>query len=113
MTAIHIHRSHTLSLHAARDIAHAWKQQAMREWDMECRYEACDHEDTLHFSRPGVQGQLRVTATHFDMTAQLGFLFGAFKDRIESTIRQQLDTLLGAEPGSTPAHKARAQLDKA
>ena len=36
-----------------------------------------------------------VDAQQFDMTAKLGFLFSAFKDRIETEISGQLDELLG------------------
>ncbi|MBP7327457.1 MAG: polyhydroxyalkanoic acid system family protein, partial [Alicycliphilus sp.] len=32
----------------------------------------------------------------FEMKAQLGFLLGAFKDRIEAEIGEQLDALLNA-----------------
>ena len=40
---------------------------------------------------------MRVTADHFELDAQLGFLLGAFKDRIESEIVKNLDDLLAAK----------------
>ena len=61
---------------------------------MECTYEEGDTQDTLSFSRAGVTGTLLVDAHQFDMTAKLGFLFSAFKDRIEAEIGGQLDALL-------------------
>ena len=40
-------------------------------------------------------------AHQFEMKAQLGFLLGAFKDRIEAEIGEQLDALLNApHPGT-------------
>ena len=61
---------------------------------MECSYEEGDTQDTLTFTRAGVSGTLVVDAQQFDMTAKLGFLFTAFKDRIEAEIGGQLDALL-------------------
>lgn len=95
MTAIHIQRAHSMELSAARQVAHAWAEQAISDFGMECRYETGVDEDTLYFSRPGVTGTLRIDTLCFDMTAQLGFLFSAFKDRIEAKIHQQMDALLG------------------
>lgn len=77
---------------------------------MECTYEEGETEDTLHFSRSGVKGTLLVDANQFEMKAQLGFLFGAFKDRIESEIGEQLDALLNAPrpPPKRPRRKKAA-----
>ncbi len=48
-------------------------------------------------------GTLLVDAQQFDMTAKLGFLFSAFKDRIETEIGGQLDALLGTATPTTLA----------
>ena len=61
-----------------------------------CALPICDTEDLLTFSRSGVKGTLLVDGHQFEMKAQLGFLFGAFKDRIEAEIGEQLDALLNA-----------------
>ena len=98
MPDIHIHREHQLGLHKARKIAFSWAEKAEKKFDMECTYEEGDTQDTLHFNRSGVKGTLLVDASQFEMRAQLGFLFGAFKDRIESEIGDQLDALLSAAP---------------
>jgi putative polyhydroxyalkanoate system protein len=98
---IHIHRDHQLGFKEARKIAFSWAEKAEEKFDMECTYEEGDTEDTLTFSRSGVKGTLLVDAHQFEMKAQLGFLFGAFKDRIESEIGEQLDALLNApHPGT-------------
>ena len=59
----------------------------------------------MQFTRSGVNGKLKVTADRFELDAKLGFLLGAFKERIESEIVKNLDTLLA---GSKPAAKAAA-----
>ena len=119
MPDIHIHRDHQLGFKEARKIAFSWAEKAEEKFDMECTYEEGDTEDTLTFSRSGVKGTLLVDAHQFEMKAQLGFLFGAFKDRIESEIGEQLDALLNAphpaakKSASTSAAKKKDKPDKA
>ena len=112
MPDIHIHREHHLGLKEARKIAFSWAEKAEEKFDMECVYEEGDTEDTLTFSRSGVKGTLLVDAKQFEMKAQLGFLFGAFKDRIESEISEQLDALLSGKPAKAPGKKAAADADE-
>jgi putative polyhydroxyalkanoate system protein len=107
---IHIHREHHLGFKEARKVAFSWAEKAEEKFDMECTYEEGDTEDTLHFTRSGVKGTLLVDAKRFEMNAQLGFLFGAFKDRIEAEIGEQLDALLKAP---APAAKKTAAKKKA
>ena len=96
MSDLHIQRDHHMGLPRAREVARAWALKAEEKFDMECTYEEGDTQDTLSFTRAGVAGTLLVDAQQFDMTAKLGFLFSAFKDRIETEISGQLDELLGA-----------------
>lgn len=110
MPDIHIHREHQLGFKQARKVAFSWAEKAEEKFDMECTYEEGETEDTLHFSRSGVKGTLLVDASQFEMRAQLGFLFGAFKDRIEAEIGEQLDALLNAPQ---PAAKKAAPKKKA
>ena len=95
MPDIHIHREHHLGFKEARKVAFSWAEKAEEKFDMECTYEEGETQDTLSFTRAGVTGTLLVDAQQFDMTAKLGFLFSAFKDRIETEISGQLDELLG------------------
>jgi putative polyhydroxyalkanoate system protein len=83
-----------LGLAAARKIAFQWAEQVEQEFNMECNYEEGGVCDTVIFKRSGVNGTLSVTGDHFDLDAKLGFLLGAFKDRIESEIVKNLDQLL-------------------
>jgi len=109
---IHIHREHHLGLKEARKIAFSWAEKAEEKFDMECVYEEGDTEDTLTFTRSGVKGTLLVDARQFEMKAQLGFLFGAFKDRIESEIGDQLDALLNNKTAKATGRKAAAGADE-
>lgn len=99
MPDIHIHRPHQLGLTEARRIAGLWADKARAKFDMECTYVqagegASAPTDALHFQRPGIEGTLQVAADRFELQAELGFLFSAFKDRIESEIEGQFDKLL-------------------
>ena len=102
MANLHIRRSHTLGLKAARKVAFAWAEQAETDFGMECVYEEGTTEDMVRFKRSGVDGTLCVAEDHFDLDAKLGFLLGAFKDRIEGEIVRNLDALLATKP---PAQK--------
>ena len=98
MADIHIRRDHGLTLAAARKIAFKWAEQVEQDFDMECVYEEGQSSDEVSFTRSGVNGTLLVTKDHFELNAKLGFLLGAFKDRIEAEIVKNLDTLLAAKP---------------
>jgi len=104
---LHIVRKHALGLAQARKIAFQWAEQVENDLGMNCTYEEGRSADKLCFSRSGVQGELQVTKDHFELDAKLGFLIGAFKNRIEAEITQMLNQLL-PEPSAevkTPAHK--------
>lgn len=96
MADLHIVREHHLSLAAARKIAHTWAAQAEAEFGMACSYEKGKAADTVAFTRSGVNGTFVVDKTHFALEAKLGFLLGAFKDKIEAEIVKNLDALLAS-----------------
>ena len=104
MAAIHIQRPHPLGMPEARKIARQWVQKAEQKFDLECAYQEGDTQDTVHFSRAGIKGTLQVQADQFELAAELGFLFGAFKQRIEAELSAQFDSLL-----ATGANGASAQ----
>ena len=110
MPDIHIHRDHTLGLAKARKIAWKWAEEVEAKFDMECTIVEGHHEDEVQFTRSGVNGTLVVTADHFDLTAKLGFLLGAFSKTIESEIQKNLDALLAKS--SAPAAKKSAATKK-
>jgi len=104
---LHIRREHTLGLLAARKVAFKWAEQVEEEFDMECTYEEGDTSDVVTFTRSGVNGTLKVLADHFELDAKLGFLLGAFKNRIEAEIVKNLDGLLAAKAVKKPSSKKK------
>ena len=105
MADIHIERDHGMSMAQARKIAFRWAEQAEQKFDMQCTYREGATEgitqDEVSFKRSGVTGTLTVTATTFTLQAKLGFLLGAFKDKIEGEIVKNLDALI-ASGGTSP-----------
>jgi putative polyhydroxyalkanoate system protein len=107
MADIHITRQHGMTLAEARKAAFKWAEQAEAKFDMECTYEEGKTSDICGFTRSGVTGTLAIDKTTFVLTARLGFLLGAFKDRIESEIVKNLDELIAEK--SPVAKKAAAK----
>ena len=117
MADIHIHRTHALGLAQAREVAFAWAEDVEDKLDMACTYEEGAAQDEVSFKRSGVNGTLTVTKDTFELQAKLGFLLGAFKEKIESEIVKNLDALIAQSPkppktpktGSTVAKKVTAK----
>jgi putative polyhydroxyalkanoate system protein len=91
---IHISRDHSLGMAQARKLAFRWAEAAEENLGMECTYEEGKTEDVVNFTRAGANGELRVTKNRFELQARLGFLLGAFRERIEGEIVKNLDLLL-------------------
>jgi putative polyhydroxyalkanoate system protein len=108
---IQIERKHGMNLKDARSAALKWAEQAEEKFDMSCTYEEGDTVDEVTFTRSGVSGTLTVTEEVFQLQAKLGFLFGAFKEKIESEIVKNLDALIAKKPAAqkkAPAKKKAA-----
>ena len=112
MADIHIHRTHTLGMAQARKVAFSWAEDVEDKLDMACTYEEGKHEDCVSFTRSGVNGTLVVTKDGFELRAKLGFLVGAFKDKIEAEISKNLDALLADKEGHKPAKTATKTVTK-
>ena len=108
MANIRIVRNHALGLPRARQIASTWAAMAEKDLSMTCTTTAGTAQDHVNFSRSGVTGSLTVTHDKFELDAKLGFLLGAFKDRIESEIVKNLDKLLAVVPDDKSAAKPAA-----
>ena len=106
MADLHILREHTLGFAKARKVAFNWAEQVENEFGMECTYEEGKSADTVRFTRSGVQGELQVTKDKFELEARLGFLLGAFKDRIEAEIVKMLDSMAPADAPAVPRKSA-------
>lgn len=102
MADINITRQHGMTLGDARKAAFKWAEQAEAKFDMECTYEEGQTTDVCSFTRSGVSGTMTVDKDSFELHARLGFLLGAFKDKIESEIVKNLDALIA---GKAPAAK--------
>jgi len=108
MPDISIHRPHKLGLAKAREVAWQWAEEVEKKFDMECTVVEGDDTDTVEFTRPGVKGQLIVSADRFELDAKLGFLLGAFSKTIESEIERNLDELLASsKPKKAAAKKTK------
>ena len=94
MHDIRISRDHRLGLAAARKLAFRWAETAEEKLGMACTYEEGKTSDLVTFTRAGANGELKVTKDRFELHAKLGFLLGAFRERIESEIVKNLDELL-------------------
>lgn len=108
MAEIHIERAHTLGLPQARSVARQWADKAEQKFDMACTYEEGEATDLLTFTRSGVSGTLNVTADNFSLDAKLGFLLGAFKERIEGEIGKNLDELAASGPAPATTSATRS-----
>jgi putative polyhydroxyalkanoate system protein len=107
MADIKLNRDHQMGLAQARKIAFAWAEKAEKQFDMRCAYEEGKTSDVVTFERSGVSGTLSVTASRFELHAELGFLLSAFKDRIQGEIEKNLDELLSsAKPAVKTLKKA-------
>jgi putative polyhydroxyalkanoate system protein len=109
---INITRQHGMSLADARKAAFKWAEQAEAKFDMECTYEEGKTSDVCSFTRSGVSGTLTVDKDSFELHARLGFLLGAFKDKIEGEIVKNLEALIAGKAPATkkpPAKKASAK----
>jgi putative polyhydroxyalkanoate system protein len=100
MPEIRIQRRHNLGLDKARLIARKWCDDLEKKYDMECLVTPGQDVDQVEFKRVGASGTMLVGADSLEVTAQLGFLLGAFAKTIEGEIERKLDDLLAA-------HKAR------
>lgn len=109
MADLHITREHALGLAEARKLAFKWAEAAEERFDMECTYEEGKTSDLVTFTRAGVDGELKVTKDKFVLDARLGFLLGAFKDRIEGEIVKNLDELLAQNSPAKAFDKAVAK----
>ena len=111
MPDIHITRDHALGLAGAHKLAFQWAETAEEKLGMACSYEEGKTADLVTFNRAGANGELKVTKDKFELDARLGFLLGAFKDRIESEIVKNLDLLLAQKEPLKAFNQAIAQRD--
>lgn len=99
MPDIHILKGHQLGLDRARAIAQDWAADVHQSYGMQCTHEMGETHDRVLFKQSGVQGSLKVAADHFELTADLGFLFKGFRQKITETVESRLESLLAGHAG--------------
>lgn len=92
MSAIDVHRAHTLDKEHARDAAESLARDLSSQFDLDYQWEG----DHLNFKRSGVKGQLNITDHDLHVHLELGMLLRPFKSKIENEIHSQLDQILKA-----------------
>ena len=97
MPILKISRQHTLTLDQAQTMAQQWALDAERDFGMETVLDKTAERWT--FKRSGVHGSLVTSTQSFELELHLGFLLGAFQDKIKQQIEHNLDQLLGPAQG--------------
>ncbi len=91
MTTIHIQRDHTLS----RDKLHKHVDALAEELQSELAAQYHWEGDTLHFSRKGASGTIKLEPKQLEVQIKLGVLLRPLKAKVEKTINKYLDEHLG------------------
>lgn len=91
MPTIAIHRPHRLPLAQARAVVDDVAARMQEKFGLAGGWQG----DTLHFSRPGLNGQIALSADAVDVHAELGLLLAPLKALVEAEIRRKLDERFG------------------
>ncbi|MGJ4730264.1 polyhydroxyalkanoic acid system family protein [Luteimonas sp. SDU101] len=91
MAGIDIRHPHSLPLDQARLSVEQVAQKLSERFEVACDWQ----DDTLHFSRSGVEGRIALEPNQVHVTASLGFLLSAMKGPIEAEIRRVLAERFG------------------
>jgi putative polyhydroxyalkanoate system protein len=91
MASIHIERNHILGIDSARERVATIARHLDQKLSIDHRWQG----DTLHFSRAGATGSIRVGDDRIVLDVKLGLALGLMKGTIEDTINEELDQVLG------------------
>ena len=91
MSTIELEHSHRLAPEAARRAVEDVAIRLGQRFGMDYRWEG----DTLHFRRPGVDGQIALMPGRLHVHARLGLLLAAMRGPIEQEIRRVLAERFG------------------
>ncbi|KFN44459.1 polyhydroxyalkanoic acid system family protein [Arenimonas oryziterrae] len=91
MPSIDIKRSHDRPLAEAKQSIDRVAAHIAKKFSVACEWDG----NTLNFSRPGVDGHIKVSAKSVHVTAELGFLLMMLKDSVEREIHRYLDEEFG------------------
>lgn len=88
MSSIDIKHAHSLPKAKARKAVEEVARKLAERFAFDYEW---DEDDTLHFTRSGVDGKIALKPKELRVSAKLGFLLAALKGPIESEIRRVLD----------------------
>ncbi len=89
MSHIVIQRAHSFTLDEARHAAENLAVQLAERYDLSYHWQ----DDTLHFERSGVGGQIELEPGTLRINVRLGFLLATLKYKLEQEIHGYLDEL--------------------
>jgi putative polyhydroxyalkanoate system protein len=92
MASLVFERQHALGLDVARAVADRLAQEMRNDYGVDSRWDGND----LVFSRVGLSGVLRINPDSVRLDAQLGFLFSAYKNKIEASMAGNFARYFGA-----------------
>ena len=87
MTTIHLERAHHTTLRKAKAASQKIADALHAEFELESEWAG----DTLTFTRPGISGQLVVSATTVAIRIEVGLLLSFISSRIENEVRLNLE----------------------
>lgn len=90
MSRIHIERSHSLGLDAARAKAEKLAERLAKEHGVQCEWQG----DELTFKRSGVDGRIAVGADKVAVDVKLGLMLSAMSGLLKGEIEKALDKAL-------------------
>lgn len=93
MSSINIHALHTMDRKAAQQAADDLSRDLAEKFDIDYGWDG----DTIHFERPGVQGQIDVTDDEIHIQAHLGFMLALLKAPIETEVTRYLREHFGCQ----------------
>jgi putative polyhydroxyalkanoate system protein len=110
MADIALTRSHELGLKGAKVAADKMAEKLGEKFDLTGDWKG----NVLSFSRPGVNGTLKISETDMALEVTLGFLLKAMKGPIEKAVIENLDKVLkDAKPADAkPAKAAKEAAEK-
>jgi putative polyhydroxyalkanoate system protein len=95
MAKLTIEQAHTLSLDDVKKRLQALADRLSQKYGIEARW-VTDRE--AHVKRTGVSGKITCTESKVTVALDLSFVLSPVKDKIESRVRQELESTLAA-PG--------------
>lgn len=91
MASIDITHPHSMAPAQARMGMQELADKLVERFGVQCDWDG----DILNFTRAGIDGHIALLADQIHVTAELGFMLGAFKDAIETEIRRVLERRFG------------------